>query len=74
MRGESFTAASWECGLHLINGHHSVISNCHIMGHTGGFYTLISTLISTRLYWYQLLGLRSRPCTLGMSIHWFGIQ
>ena len=35
IRGEDFNAASWECGLHLLNGHHSTISNCHIIGHTG---------------------------------------
>ena len=64
IRGESFNDASWECGLHLINGHHSVLSNLHIIGHTGAQSSLVTgsvyRWVATMLFlpvWFIALGL-----------------
>ena len=35
IRGENFSQNAWQAGVHLINGHHSVLSNLHIIGQTG---------------------------------------
>ena len=35
IRGENFSQQAWQAGVHLINGHHSTLSNLHIIGQTG---------------------------------------
>ncbi len=53
IRGQNFAQQAWQAGVHLINGHHSTLSNLHIIGQTGWEASLegwpVTTLVQNRI-------------------------